>query len=1075
MKGRNMFINKRLNKFIVGILLNVSIFVLVGDKSYAKQKNLTFNNINIEHGISQSTIEVIFQDSKGYIWLGTNDGLNRYNGYDFKIYNYEEDQNSISHNGITDITEDEEGNIWVATVQGVSKINPDTDQINSYTEYNSRIKEDSTSEILTTQNDKVLVGTYEGLNIYNEKTDRFDTVLDEDDGILSNVIYAVEEDKYGNIWIGTELGVNKVSKDFEVLETYPISVTENSLGESEVYVLYCDDESDLVWAGTDSSGVFKIDTKIKNITGYRNNPMDKKSIPSNQIGAIMRDREGNLWIGTTDGLATYNEQNDNFDIYKNKIYDKNSLVYDDVRSLIEDREGVIWVGTYSGISIFDTKSSITHYNAGPDDDYLLNENMIHGVYEDNEGYIWVGTKSKGVNIIDRKNMTSTYIDTENNITMSSNSINDITGYEDFIFIATDNGLIKIDKKSKNIKNYNLEDGIINEKIKDILVDDKGYLWLGTTNGLSILNIETDEVIDMSKHITEGAYVRHIYQDSYGNYYLGLLKDGGLCVINTNENYIKYYKNIKGDKNSISSNRIRYINGDSEGNIWIGTSYGLNKLDPKTEKFNRYTTKDKIANNTIYGVLIDDDDNIWISTNKGISKINPKDNTINNLSVTDGLQGNEFNGNASFKSNSGELFFGGTNGLNSFYPGEINNVGSKSKILFDGFEVNNREYSNIQGLKLDKKTDTLKIKFFTPIYSSNKNYSYEYKLIGTSSATSTTKENYVIYNDLRPGNYIFEVSALDSRGYISDKASVSFSIEYPFWISPAAFIIYMILIALFIIIQKNKVKTLDQLVRKRTEKLEEEMERNVVLFNKNIKLEENKNKYLVNLSHELRTPLNVISSTNQLILGLIKKNTPIKEEKLIHYIDISQRNSNRLLNLVNNIVDGTKLQNDMYVINLKEVDIVYLVEETALTLTDYVKSKNIELIIDPEIEEKIIWCDHNDIERCVINLVGNAVKFTAEGGSITISIKDLDDKVMISVLDTGIGIDEKYHKVIFDRFNQVVDLDNEVKCGSGLGLTITNQIVKLHKGEISVESKPGEGSKFIIILPVNLNLENITDK
>lgn len=246
-----------------------------------------------------------------------------------------------------------------------------------------------------------------------------------------------------------------------------------------------------------------------------------------------------------------------------------------------------------------------------------------------------------------------------------------------------------------------------------------------------------------------------------------------------------------------------------------------------------------------------------------------------------------------------------------------------------------------------------------------------------------------------------------------------------------------------------------------------MIKNEELYNNNIKIEENKNKYLVNLSHELRTPLNVISSTNQLLLELSKKDN-IKSDKLAYYIDISERNCNRLLNLVNNILDNTKLQSKMYTLNLKEVDIIYLVEETSLTLIDYIKSKSIELIIDPEVEEKVILCDDYEIERCIVNLVSNAAKFTPEGGNITITIKDLDDKVMISVLDTGVGIEEKYHKTIFDRFNQV---DNdEAKGGSGLGLSITSKIVELHKGEIYVESKVGEGSNFVIILPVDPNKE-----
>ena len=1054
-----MVIKRHFKKLITTTLVGITVLTPINKLSYAQSKNLIFNNINIEQGISQSTIEAIFQDSEGYIWLGTNDGLNRYNGYEFKIYNYEEYQNSISHNGITDITEDKYGNIWVSTVSGVNKINKKTEKISNYTEINGKIKEDSTTEIIVTKDNNILVGTYEGFNIYNAKEDRFDIILEQKDGILSSCIYSIDEDINGNIWIGTELGLNKLSKDFKVLETYT--------SESEIYNIFCDDENGFVWAGSDSSGLLKIDKNTKEVTQYINDIEDENSIPANQVGAIIRDSKGNLWVGTTNGLARYNEKNDSFDVYKNKVYDKNSLVYNDVRSIIEDREGVLWVGTYSGISIFDTESSIKYYNAGLDDGYLLSENMVHGIYEDDEGYLWIGSRTKGVNIIDRENNTSKSINMENNNVIQSNSINDITGYKDFIFVATDAGVLKINKKENTIQNYNLEDGLIGENVKDIFVCDKNYLWIGSTNGLNLLDIENDKIIDMTDYVDEGSYVRYVYQGQDGSYYIGFLRDGGLGIIEPNSKETKYYKNIPNDKTSISSNRVRYINEDSKGNIWIGTSYGLNKYDPKTKVFKRYTTSDGIANNTIYGVLVDDNDNIWVSTNKGISQIDTKNNTVNNLSVTDGLQGNEFNGNAAFKSKSGELFFGGINGLNAFYPEDVNSINNKSKVIFDGFKVNDKDYLDINGLKFDNNTENIKIKFFTPVYSSNKNISYEYELIGSNSSKATTKENYVIYNDLLPGKYTFKVRAVDSRGDISDSETIEFSIKYPFWMSPIACFIYLVIAILFIINNKYKLKYLDRLVKSRTKELEEQMIKNEELYNNNIKIEENKNKYLVNLSHELRTPLNVISSTNQLLLELSKKDN-IKSDKLAYYIDISERNCNRLLNLVNNILDNTKLQSKMYTLNLKEVDIIYLVEETSLTLIDYIKSKSIELIIDPEVEEKVILCDDYEIERCIVNLVSNAAKFTPEGGNITITIKDLDDKVMISVLDTGVGIEEKYHKTIFDRFNQV---DNdESKGGSGLGLSITSKIVELHKGEIYVESKVGEGSNFVIILPVDPNKE-----
>ncbi|MCU9815356.1 MULTISPECIES: ATP-binding protein [Paraclostridium] len=407
-------------------------------------------------------------------------------------------------------------------------------------------------------------------------------------------------------------------------------------------------------------------------------------------------------------------------------------------------------------------------------------------------------------------------------------------------------------------------------------------------------------------------------------------------------------------------------------------------------------------------------------------------------------------------------------MNSFYPEKIIKADKKPKLLFDTFAINNKEYNDINGMKFSESTDTITIKFFTPDYSNYRNTTYEYNLDGSSGGSVRTKDNYVTYNDLPPGKYRFRVKAIDTSGNVSDENYVTFTIKPPIWLSWYAVIIYILIGVGLIANHKRKMRKLDKLVQKKTVRLREEMEKNNILLKRNIKLEQNKNSYFVNLSHELRTPLNVISSTNQLILGLLRKDGHIKEENLNHNIDVSQRNCKRLLNLINNIVDSAKLQNDMYIVTLEETDIVYLVEETALTLKDYVSTKGIELIIDPEIEEKLIRCDKYEIERCIVNLVGNAVKFTPEGGSITVTIKDLEEKVMISVLDTGVGIEEKYHKVIFDRFSQVVEENSEIKRGSGLGLTITSQIVKLHKGEIYVESEIGKGSNFIIILPVNPN-------
>ena len=270
----------------------------------------------------------------------------------------------------------------------------------------------------------------------------------------------------------------------------------------------------------------------------------------------------------------------------------------------------------------------------------------------------------------------------------------------------------------------------------------------------------------------------------------------------------------------------------------------------------------------------------------------------------------------------------------------------------------------------------------------------------------------------------------------------------------------------VIKNKYKVKKLDKLVNERTKDLRVQMDKNEALFKKVLMLEQNKNIYFVNLSHELRTPLNILTSINQLIKDLCKKEVFITPEKLSYYMNIMERNNRRLLNLINNIIDNSKIENNNYILTKTDENIVYLVEDTVLDMKDYIEEKGIELIFDTDVEEKIVRCGKTEIERCIINLVGNAVKFTPKGGLIEVTIKDLDDKVQISVKDNGIGISEENKKLIFDRFNQVVDENAEVKGGSGLGLTISKQLITLHGGHIYVESEVGIGSEFIIILPAN---------
>ena len=1059
----------RVNKKINIILILVCIFsCLKISTSYANiRESFNFKNITIEDGLSQSTVETIYQDSKGYIWIGTNDGLDRYNGYEFKHYKHDKyDKNSIANNYIVDIIEDKNGYIWVSTIGGLSRINPDKDEIKNYysKEDSGNLSNSNLWQLLCTKDNRLIASTIDGLNVYDEDKDKFTRILYKEGELPSQYIYSLEEDLYGHIWVGTDNGLVELDKDLNIVKSY-----QDAIGDSDVYNVY-DDSKGNIWVCTLDNGLFKINLDDKSVENYKNNN-SKISIPSNNVRDIISDSEGKLWIATDKGLCTFDYEREEFITYNKKSYQSNSLIDDEIFCLLKDSSGLIWIGTYSGISRFNPNSSFTHFKSDPYDNNSISGNVIHGIYEDDDKTLWIGTNESGVNIINGESIK--HLNKENS-NLVSDLIEDITGFKNYIFIGTNEGLSVLVKNDKTVKNYTItnyttKDGLPSNKIRSLFIDSKGYLWIGTNKGLAILDINNNKIIDITYILDEmgvsDKFIRAVYEDSKGNYYIGCFLEGGLIKINPNNKEYKIYKNIENDDSSISNNSIRYINEDLYGNILVGTSHGINILNLSTDKFNHYTEKDGLINNTIYGILVDKNNGIWMSTNAGISKLSTEDATFKNFTITDGLQSNEFNGRSCFKSKDGNMYFGGINGFNVFNPEDIELSTFEPKVIFDNFEISGKNKKDISNMEFKSSENNIKISFFTNNYKNTKITQYYYKLEGLENEWNMTNSNSLVFANLGSGDYTLKIKTITQHGVMSDESSVHFTINPPIWRSNYAICIYLILIIISILRYMHKVNTLDRLVNERTNKLRKEMEKNEQLFKKVLSLEQNKNNYFVNLSHELRTPLNVLSSINQLIKEFTKKDNFITPEKLSYYMGIMDRNCSRLLSLINNLIDHTKIENNSYIINKKDEDIVYLVEETVLDMKDYIEEKGLELIFDTDVEEKVIRCDKVDIERCIINLVGNAVKFTPAGGLIKVLIQDLDDKVKIIVKDNGIGISEENQKVIFDRFNQVVDESSEQKGGSGLGLTITKQLITLHNGEIYVESEVGVGSEFIIILPV----------
>ncbi|WP_294386271.1 sensor histidine kinase [uncultured Clostridium sp.] len=1063
---------RNIKKVIIFLFMLLCIFynTVYASDSY----NINFKSITIDDGLSQSLAEYIYQDSLGYIWIGTNDGLNRYNGNEFKVYkNIKNNDNSISNNMISSLVEDSDKNLWIGTDGGLNKMNLLTGDITRYlvSDEDKTYSNTVVDELLIDSKGRLWVCTINGLNLYDSENDKFIKVASE---YLENKgLQDIDEDNQGNIWVSTREGLYRYNPDDGTVKEFLSDENDkNTINENNIFSIYYSEKK--LWIGTKTGGLNIMDLEDYSIKVYTHDPNNPNSIPSNFIRDILRDRDGTIWLATDQGLARFNEKNETFYTYKNNT-DKDSICDDNIINLYQDRSGVMWVGTFNGISKFSINKDFKVYRNDPTDPNSLSNSSVCGIYEDDEGMVWVGTFNSGINKINKENdiVTRYYNDVNNDNSLSSNRIKDITGIGNEIWIATDNGLNKYDKSTDKFTVYKKSDdknSIVNDEIRVLYIDKDGVLWIGTRGGICTFDRKSkftsyNDILEQN-----GIYektVSSIYQDNEGIMWFGLGNDGGLVKYNKETGEVKNYLANDEEVNSLSFNNIRSIAEDSKGNIWIGTQDGLNKFNKETEEFTVYTYSEGLSNDFIYGVIVDNKDNIWVSTNYGVSMYDQDNDKFIRYYESDGLATNEYNGFSYHKNKEGNIYFGGVNGLTEFDPLDIQNKMETSDIIIDSIKTSGGiELELKNNIVLEYDSRELYVKFFVPEYKSINQMQYAYKLEGMDSDwIFAGNENYARYASLSPGKYKMLISGRNYNGIWSDISEINIKVKNSIWKTPLAYAIYIIIIASIIYIYYNQVKILDALVTQRTQELNNNLEENKRLYKRLIELEKHKNNYFVNLSHELRTPLNVILSIEQLLTSFNKAEIQISKEKMSEYMNTLKGNSKRLLNLINNIIDTSKIDSGFYRLNKEEVNIVTLVEDTALSMVNLAEVNGLKIIIDPEIEEVFIECDKLDIERCIINLIGNAIKFTSEGGTITISISELHKKVRISVKDTGVGIDEKYHNAIFDRFGQVYSESSEEFGGSGLGLTLTRNLINLHGGEISVVSEKGKGSEFIIILPI----------
>lgn len=796
-------------------------FISYPNQRVGLEENFDFETISIEEGLSQSIVYDIIQDSEGFLWFCTEDGLNKYDGYKFTVFHQlPNDSNSLSYNGVLSVYEDSSGIFWIGTFHGgLNKYDPFTEK---FTHYRS--------------------------NPGNPRS------------ISHDVVRIIYEDRLGNLWIGTDRGLNKFDRVSENFTRYihdradPYSVSHDKI--SSIY----EDAEGTLWIGTDGGGLCRFDREKEIFISYKNDPHDPQSISHNSVRSIYQDRSGTLWIGTyggglnryippshdfldsparfvhfnksankqgglsdnrvldiyednsgtlwigTDGggLTIFNREKNLFLHYQNDRLNPGSISSNHINSIYEDRSGVLWFGTYGGgLTKLNRNRQFYHYKSDPNNPNSLSQNIVWAIHEDRDGILWIGTHGGGLNKFDRrKNIWKHYRHNPNEPTSISHDIVRLV-YEDRnggLWLGTHGGgLNRFNKETESFRAYKYQsedlNSISHNEIRSIYEDKDGILWIGTHGGgLNKFDPQTEEFTRYlsnpgDSYGLSNNFVRTIYQDSEGFFWIGT-QGGGLNRLNPRTGRFKYYRTNPHNSNSLSNDYIFTTFEDHDNNLWIGTwGGGLNKFDRRDESFKIYNTSHGLADNEIYGILEDDDGCLWISTNNGLSKFNPHTETFRNYNINDGLQSNEFNGGAYYKSRTGEMFFGGINGFNAFYPDEISENQIVPPVVVTSFCKFNKTVdldkpiSQIREIELSYRDYYFCFEFAALDFTAPMKNKYAYKMESLDDQWIYTdaERRFASYTTLAPGEYVFRVKGSNNDGiWNNDGVSIKIIITPPYW-------------------------------------------------------------------------------------------------------------------------------------------------------------------------------------------------------------------------------------------------------------------------------------------------------
>ena len=1049
------------------------------------RKQVRFDHYNSEDGLSQDSVFDILQDSKGFLWFATQDGLNRFDGYTFTIYKHNiRDENSLTGNFIRCIHEDKAGNLWIGTYNdGLNRFDPETETFTRYQNNPDNPYSISSVEVLDIVEDSTgalwfaVGGANGGLNKFDPNTETF-IHYQHDPGnpnsLSSNNLTEIYIDKVGILWLGMADGFfSKFNPKTEIFTPYLHDpANPNSIGNNLVNNIV-GDQTGIMWLGT-KDGLDKFDPKTETFIHYAHNPDNPNSITSGEVLSLLLDPNGTLWIGTQNGLNNFDPETEIFTRYLHKPFDPASPAGFQIDTIYIDNGGILWVGQRGrGLSYYaPSRIKFKTYRNIPKDPNSLNNNNVRCIYVDQTGITWIGTFGGGVNKFDRETDTFTHYqhNPDDPQSLSGNIVCRIGETRDRIlwFGTQRHGINQFDRSTETFTHY-LDD----EWIYEIYEDRTGTLWVAGT-GFHRFDKKTGKFTKLSKAL-EGYTTRlilSIYEDSRGEFWFGA-SEGLFKFDRETETVTRHYQYEPNNPNSLSNSQVNYIHETLDGILWLATEEGLTKFDPRTERFTRYTELNGLPNNVVQGILQDDQGNLWLSTNWGLSKFNIEAETFRNYDVNDGLQGNGFNRRGCYKNEHGEMLFCGLNGFNIFHPGSIIDDLYHPPVVLTDFRLFNKSVrvseSHLQQpiwdtdtLKLFYKDDIVSFEFSALSYAAPEKNRYQYILDGYEQAWNDvdSKRRFATYTNLPAGDYTFRARATNSDGVWSDnEVALNITITPPLWQTWWAYVLYVV-VAVGSVLGYIRWRESAAEAHRRELKIQV-VERTEELSRTNIRLKELdrlKSMFIASMSHELRTPLNsIIGFTGIIMQGIAGEIT----EEQIKQLTFVKNSANHLLALINDIIDVSKIEAGNVELFIEEFDLSSLLQEVKDSLTVAADKKGLKMPLNMP-EKLVIKSDERRVKQIIVNLVGNAVKFT-DKGKIDVKVEKKDKMVEVSVRDTGIGMREEDLDGLFKAFSQIhVGRTEE---GTGLGLYLSKKIADLLGGDISAESEFGKGSKFTFTLPL----------